>query len=87
MDLNHHLLQAMGVSHETLDRICHVTSKHGLHSKLTGAGGGGCAVTLLRPDTPQTVIESVIKELIQAGFKCFQTTVGGPGVTAAVVND
>ena len=26
-----------------------MTSKHGLHSKLTGAGGGGCAFTLVTP--------------------------------------
>lgn len=77
----------MGVSHEKLDRICHVTCKHRLHSKLTGAGGGGCAVTLLRPDTPQEVIYHVVKDLTEEGFKCFQTIVGGPGVTATFVND
>ena len=26
-----------------------MTSKYGLHSKLTGAGGGGCAFTLVTP--------------------------------------
>lgn len=26
-----------------------MTASHGLHSKLTGAGGGGCGITLLPP--------------------------------------
>ena len=43
IDINQHLLQVLGVSHLTLDKVCHVTSKYRLHSKLTGAGGGGCA--------------------------------------------
>jgi len=75
----------MGVSHETLDRLCCITLKHGLHSKLTGAGGGGCAVTLLRPDTSQDLIETVQKELTQLGFVCFETVVGGPGVLASIL--
>lgn len=41
----------MGVGHPALDTLCQVTSARGLHSKLTGAGGGGCGITLLRPGT------------------------------------
>ena len=26
-----------------------IAAKHGLHAKLTGAGGGGCAFVLLHP--------------------------------------
>ncbi|XP_033025353.1 mevalonate kinase isoform X3 [Lacerta agilis] len=49
IDINQHHLDVIGVSHSSLDRVCQVTASHGLHSKLTGAGGGGCAITLLRP--------------------------------------
>ena len=49
IDLNQQLLVTLGVSHSSLDELCCVTSKHGLHSKLTGAGGGGCAFTLVTP--------------------------------------
>ncbi|XP_045172261.2 mevalonate kinase-like [Mercenaria mercenaria] len=80
IDINQHLLEAMGVSHVTLDKICHVTSKYKLHSKLTGAGGGGCAFTLLRPDTEHSMLNDVVKELEAEGFNCFETEVGSYGV-------
>lgn len=50
--MNQHLLNALGVGHASLDQLCQVTTAHGLHSKLTGAGGGGCGITLLKPGTP-----------------------------------
>ena len=51
IDMNQHHLNALGVGHTSLDQLCQVTMAHGLHSKLTGAGGGGCGITLLRPGT------------------------------------
>lgn len=48
MDRNHELLNKLGVGHKALERVCEITKKYGLHSKLTGAGGGGCALTLLK---------------------------------------
>lgn len=43
-------LDILGVSHATLETIRYKTAEpHGLSTKLTGAGGGGCAVTLI-PD-------------------------------------
>lgn len=47
IDMNQQLLVFLGVSHPTIDEICRVTLRHGLHSKLTGAGGGGCAMALI----------------------------------------
>lgn len=41
------LLEAIGVSHESISRVCRITEKVGFASKLTGAGGGGCVLTLL----------------------------------------
>nr|XP_020450133.1 mevalonate kinase isoform X2 [Monopterus albus] len=49
IDINQHHLNVMGVGHPALDTLCRVTLTRGLHSKLTGAGGGGCGITLLRP--------------------------------------
>ncbi|WAR03240.1 KIME-like protein [Mya arenaria] len=80
VDINQHLLQAMGVSHPKLDKICEITSRYDLHSKLTGAGGGGCAFTLLRPETNQEVVDIVRSELQQEGFVCFEADIGSTGV-------
>lgn len=51
IDMNQHLLNALGMGHTSLDQLCQMTMAHGLHSKLTGAGRGGCGITLLRPGT------------------------------------
>ncbi|KAF9923727.1 hypothetical protein FBU30_006208 [Linnemannia zychae] len=79
IDVNHGLLAALGVSHSSLEKVREISSKLGLKSKLTGAGGGGCALTLIRDDvTPETV--AVVKQLLEAeGFQCMETSVGGPG--------
>lgn len=45
--MNHHLLNAIGVGHPTLDRIVTVAGTIGYSAKLTGAGGGGCGFILL----------------------------------------
>jgi mevalonate kinase len=51
VDRNHELLSMLGVSHAALEaiKIKAAQSPYGLHTKLTGAGGGGCAVTVV-PD-------------------------------------
>lgn len=48
IELNHWLLGAIGVSHPTLEKVREVTAQFGLRTKLTGAGGGGCAMTLIK---------------------------------------
>lgn len=47
MEMNQGLLESMGVSHSSIDTVIQTTLKHKLTSKLTGAGGGGCVLTLL----------------------------------------
>jgi mevalonate kinase len=45
MNKNHSLLQKIGVSCQELDEICEKSIQEGaLGAKLTGAGGGGCAI-------------------------------------------
>lgn len=53
IDENHAHLISLGVSHESLEKIRRTTAAqpYQLSTKLTGAGGGGCAVTLV-PDGP-----------------------------------
>lgn len=47
MEMNQGLLQCMGVSHASIENVLRTTLKYKLTSKLTGAGGGGCVLTLL----------------------------------------
>lgn len=47
MEMNQGLLQCMGVSHASIETVIRTTLKYKLSTKLTGAGGGGCVLTLL----------------------------------------
>ncbi|KIW01723.1 mevalonate kinase [Verruconis gallopava] len=50
--VNHGLLVSLGVSHPKLERIRALIDHAGIGwTKLTGAGGGGCAITILKPET------------------------------------
>ncbi len=47
MDINHALLEALGVGHPQLSRLVLAARAAGAHgAKVTGAGGGGCMVAL-----------------------------------------
>ncbi|EHB07425.1 Mevalonate kinase [Heterocephalus glaber] len=81
IDMNQYLLNALGVGHTSLDQLCQVAGAHGLHSKLTGAGGGGCGITLLRPDLERAEVEAAKQALTGCGFNCWETSVGAPGVS------
>ena len=54
--------------------------RNGLHTKLTGAGGGGCAFTLLPEDVMHSKVAALVETLSAQGFTCFETVAGGPGV-------
>ncbi|XP_072921969.1 mevalonate kinase isoform X1 [Hemitrygon akajei] len=81
IDINQHHLNVIGVGHSSLDKLCQATAAYGLHSKLTGAGGGGCGLTLLRPDTSPSVVEASKRALKDFGFDCWETNIGGFGVS------
>ncbi|CAB1321604.1 unnamed protein product [Coregonus sp. 'balchen'] len=80
IDINQHHLNVMGVGHPPLDTLCRVTLARGLHSKLTGAGGGGCGITLLRPETECLVVQDTIQDLRDCGYDCWETSIGAAGV-------
>ncbi|KAJ1933550.1 Mevalonate kinase, partial [Linderina macrospora] len=79
--INHGLLSTLGVSHPSLERVRDITSVRGMASKLTGAGGGGCALTLIPNDLPSCEVDASCSELAEEGFQCYETNVGGPGVS------
>lgn len=80
MEMNQGLLQSMGVSHASIENVLRVTAKYKLTSKLTGAGGGGCVLTLLPTLLSNNVIEKVVADLEACGFQCLKVNVGGKGL-------
>ncbi|XP_014246688.1 mevalonate kinase [Cimex lectularius] len=81
VDLQQGLLTTIGVSHVRLDEICQITKKRGLHSKLTGAGGGGNAITLVPSDVASDVVEQTVADLRSAGFQVDDIIVSGEGLS------
>lgn len=82
--VNHGLLVSLGVSHPKLERIRALIDHAGIGwTKLTGAGGGGCAITILRPEptaqAKSTTLADLEHRLEEEGFEKFETTLGGDG--------
>jgi mevalonate kinase len=81
MTINHGLLVALGVSHPRLERIRELVDHEGIGwTKLTGAGGGGCAITLLKPDVTPERMKRLDATLHEEGYAKFETTLGCDGV-------
>lgn len=81
MTINHGLLVSMGVSHPRLERVRELVDHEGIGwTKLTGAGGGGCCITLLKPGVERKKLARLEQQLDQEGFEKFETTLGGGGV-------
>lgn len=80
MEMNQGLLQCMGVSHASIENVIRTTLKYKLSTKLTGAGGGGCVLTLLPTLLAGTVVDKLIAELEECGFQCLIAGIGGRGM-------
>jgi len=89
--VNHGLLVSLGVSHPKLERIRALIDHTGIGwTKLTGAGGGGCAITILKPSSTtnspsdpthrQDLLTDLESKLEAEGFEKFETTLAGDGV-------
>ncbi|KAI1405979.1 mevalonate kinase [Hypoxylon fuscum] len=81
MTINHGLLNSLGVSHPRLERVRELVDHEGIGwTKLTGAGGGGCSITLMKPGVPQQKLQKLERQLENEGYQKFRTTLGGDGV-------
>ncbi|KAK1253338.1 hypothetical protein MKX07_001415 [Trichoderma sp. CBMAI-0711] len=81
MTINHGLLNSLGVSHPRLERVRELVDHEGIGwTKLTGAGGGGCSITLLRPNVPKEKLTKLDGQFEAEGYQKFSTTLGGDGV-------
>lgn len=81
VNINHGLLVSLGVSHPTLEQIKVITDTNKIGAtKLTGAGGGGCAITLIGSEVAEDKIQATIKQFEAQGFETYETSLGGKGV-------
>ncbi|CAL00706.1 uncharacterized protein An04g02190 [Aspergillus niger] len=79
--VNHGFLVSLGVSHPRLERIRELVDFANIGwTKLTGAGGGGCAITLLRPDASVDALRELERKLAAENFSKYETTLGGDGI-------
>jgi mevalonate kinase len=81
------------VSHPSLEAVVKASASEGLSCKLTGAGGGGCAITLLPIEAPcetdsmevqsgsaVCAIDQLKASLKGLGFEAFESSLAGDGV-------
>ena len=87
IDVNQGLLKTIGVSHPSLDLVQEITAKQKLHSKLTGAGGGGFAFALVTPNHEMQQIQAAKDELLRNGFECWEAQIGCHGLLLEEVNE
>ncbi|NOZ76914.1 MAG: mevalonate kinase [Euryarchaeota archaeon] len=75
MDINHGLLEALGVGNEKLSELVHAARKAGAGgAKLTGAGGGGCMIAYA-PGSQDAVAEAIRA----CGCRVLKTSGGSEG--------
>ena len=82
-NINHNLLCALGVGHSSLTLVHETSNSCGCACKLTGAGGGGCALTLLQPKDgvdESSLVLDLTKRLESLEFSVFSSAIGGDGV-------
>ncbi|CCE83550.1 Piso0_004129 [Millerozyma farinosa CBS 7064] len=88
VNVNHGLLSALDVSHPSLEKVRIISSSHGIgYTKLTGAGGGGCAITLIKDGVKEAEINKAIEEFKNEGYDTFETALGGKGVGVLDIKD
>jgi mevalonate kinase len=76
MNINHGLLEALGIGTEKLSRYVHAAREAGAAgAKITGAGGGGCMVAFV----PQNQ-EEVAKAIEEQGGLALNVSIEGEGV-------
>ncbi|PLW31905.1 hypothetical protein PCANC_03251 [Puccinia coronata f. sp. avenae] len=80
MARNHALLASLGVSHSQLELVKSITASSDLKTKLTGAGGGGCAITLIPDKFEPEKLSTIMKEIEEKQMKTYETEIGVSGV-------
>jgi mevalonate kinase len=78
MNINHGLLEALGVGTRELSELVYAARGAGgaLGAKITGAGGGGCMIALPSPGSNASLITAIT----QACGRAFLVRTGCDGV-------
>ncbi|KAI6171651.1 GHMP kinase domain containing protein [Aphelenchoides besseyi] len=78
--INNHLLNGLGVGHAKSTQICALLARYGIHTKLSGAGGGGTCFAFITKEASPTLLKMIEDELCQLGFELWRPNLGGCGV-------
>jgi mevalonate kinase len=62
--INHNLLCSLGVGHSSLSEVVNASEAADFTCKLTGAGGGGCAITFINHVKARSVDVLQLEEAI-----------------------
>jgi len=78
MNINHQLLTKLNLSHPNLDEIVKISMENeAFGAKLTGAGLGGCAITIGEEET----LKKISDQLQKLNYKCFISGIEKKGVS------
>lgn len=88
LNVNHKLLNALDVSHPVLEELKSIIDPKNIGgTKLTGAGGGGCAFTLLKKGIDNEIITNLKNELSEKNITVYTTKLSSIGVGYLNKND
>ena len=76
MSENQAYLEEIGVSNDKLRSMIDIANKTSYGSKLTGAGGGGCIISI----TDEQNLDETIKNLQDNNYDCFSTKIDSKGL-------
>lgn len=81
MNENQILLEQIGVSNKEINKIIDTSLNYGaIGSKLTGAGGGGCILSLIHQEKK----EDFLTNMKENGYECFAITIENQGVKVKI---
>jgi mevalonate kinase len=84
MNINHGLLDALGVSTKELSELVYIARLYGAYgSKLSGAGGGGAMIALVDEDK----VRDISSAINIAGGQTIDTVIGGTGLRYEYIGD
>eukprot|EP01029_Cantina_marsupialis_P029958 TRINITY_DN787_c0_g1_i3.p1 TRINITY_DN787_c0_g1~~TRINITY_DN787_c0_g1_i3.p1 ORF type:complete len:371 (-),score=84.55 TRINITY_DN787_c0_g1_i3:108-1220(-) len=76
---NQQCLEELGLANDEIHKIVNIGHKYGFETKITGAGGGGCMISMLSDKTDE-MIHQFQDALKIEGFKSWISNIGGQGV-------